>query len=173
MLLSDDKHYYSVPFRYLGQVVKLIYTLEWVEICCQYERVALHKRSLTKYGYSTHREHLPSHHQWVPDWSPDYFKQWAARVGEQTLLTIEALLSSRTHPEQTYKSCLGVLTLEKKVGKDRLEKACARALVFASVSYKLIRSIFDKGLEELPESQAFIVTTPPLHENIRGKQAYQ
>lgn len=66
-----------------------------------------------------------------------------------------------------------MLTLEKKVGKDRLEKACARALVFGSVSYKLIRSILDKGLEELPQNQSFIVTTPPLHENIRGKQAYQ
>jgi transposase len=172
-LLSEDKHYYSVPFRYVGQMVKLIYTLEWVEIYCQYERVALHKRSLTKYGYSTHKEHLPSHHQWVLDWNPDYFKQWAARVGEQTLLAVQALLTSRTHPEQTYKSCLGVLSLEKKVGKERLEKACARALVFGSVSYKLIRSILDKGLEQLAESQAFIVATPPLHENIRGKQAYQ
>ncbi len=173
VLLSEDKHYYSVPFRYVGQLVKLVYTLEWVEIYCQYERIALHTRSLSKYGYSTHKEHLPSHHQWVLDWNPDYFKQWAARVGPQTLLAIEALLTSRTHPEQTYKSCLGVLSLEKKVGKDRLEKACARALVFGSVSYKLIRSILDKGLEQLPENQAFIVATPPLHENIRGKQAYQ
>lgn len=173
VLLSEDKHYYSVPFRYVGQQVKLIYTSEWVEIYCQYERVAFHKRSLTKYGYSTHKEHLPSHHQWVLDWNPDYFKQWASRVGEQTLLVVEALLFSRTHPEQTYKSCIGVLSLEKKVGKDRLEKACQRALVFGSVSYKLIRSILDKGLEQLPESQSFIVTTAPMHENIRGKQAYQ
>lgn len=65
VLLSQDKHYYSVPFRYVGQLVKLVYTLEWVEIYCQYERIALHTRSLSKYGYSTHKEHLPSHHQWV------------------------------------------------------------------------------------------------------------
>lgn len=173
VLLSEDKHYYSVPFRYVGHPVKLVYTLDWVEIYCQYERIALHKRSLTKYGYSTHKEHLPSHHQWVLDWNPDYFQQWASRVGEQTLLAIQALLAGRIHPEQTYKSCIGVLTLEKKVGKERLEKACQRALLFGSVSYKLIRSILDKGLEQLPESQSFIITTPPIHENIRGKQAYQ
>lgn len=175
VLLTEDKHYYSVPFRYVGVPVKLIYTATTVEIYYQYERVALHSRSFSKYGYTTQKEHLPSHHQWILKWNPEYFQQWATRIGEQTLLAIQAILSSRQHPEQSYKSCIGVLSLEKKVGKERLEKACQRALAFGSVSYRLIRSILDKGLENLPESRSFIVATHPVaeHENIRGKQAYQ
>lgn len=173
VLLSEDKHYYSVPFRYVGLQVKLIYTATTVEIYYQYERIAFHSRSLSKYGYTTQREHLPSHHQWILKWNPEYFQQWASRIGEQTLLTIQAILTSRQHPEQSYKSCIGVLTLEKKAGKERLEKACQRALAFGSVSYRLIRSILDKGLEDLPDNRSFVVSSQPLHENIRGKQAYQ
>jgi hypothetical protein len=106
-------------------------------------------------------------------WNPEYFQQWASRIGEQTLVAIQTILTSRSHPEQSYKSCIGVLSLEKKVGKDRLEKACQRALAFGSVSYRLIRSILDKGLEDLPDDRSFVVSTQPLHENIRGKHAYQ
>ena len=83
------------------------------------------------------------------------------------------LLNSRAHPEQAYKSCIGILSLEKKVGKYRLEKACSRALLYGGMSYKLVRSILDKGLEQIPEEFALPADATLQHENIRGKQAYQ
>ena len=171
VLLSADKHYYSVPYRYIGQRVRLIYTQTSVEIYHQHQRVAVHERLQGKYHYSTIKDHLPSTHQWVKDWSPQTFISWAGRIGPQTQSAIELLLSGRAHPEQAYKSCQGVLHLEKKVGKERLERACDRALSYQSVSYKVIRSILDRGLDSLPEQPV----TPLIvsHENLRGAGAYQ
>lgn len=171
VLLSPDKHYYSVPFRYIGQRVQLIYTQSSLEVYHQHQRIALHQRLAGAYRYSTINEHLPSTHQWVSEWNPESFMRWAGRIGPQTQRAVEAILSSRAHPEQAYKSCSGVLQLEKKVGKERLERACERALCYQSVSYRVIRSILDRSLETLPDQAepALVV----LHENIRGAAAYQ
>ena len=171
VLLSADKHYYSVPYRYIGQRVRLIYTQTSVEIYHQHQRVAVHERLLGKHHYSTIKDHLPSTHQWVKDWSPQTFITWAGRIGPQTQCAIEWLLGGRAHPEQAYKSCQGVLHLEKKVGKERLERACDRALSYQSVSYKVIRSILDRGLDSLPEQPLTPVIVS--HENLRGAGAYQ
>lgn len=171
VLLAEDKHYYSVPYRYIGQRVRLIYTATSIEIYHQHQRIAIHQRLQGRYHYSTLREHLPAAHQWVSDWSPEYFLSWAGRVGPQTQRAVDAILTSRAHPEQAYKSCQGVLSLEKKVGKERLERACERALCYGSISYRVIRSILERGLDTLPESVA--VSPVTAHENIRGATAYQ
>lgn len=171
VLLSEDKHYYSVPYRYIGQWVRLIYTSSSVEVYCQHQRIATHQRLRGQYHYSTLKDHLPPAHQWVNDWNPEAFIGRADRVGPQTRQAVEALLTSRTHPEQAYRSCQGVLSLEKKVGKERLERACERALSYQSVSYKVIRSIIERGLDNLDGTGP--VSAGPAHENIRGASAYQ
>lgn len=142
-----------------------------VEVYYQHERIATHQRLQGQYYYSTLKEHLPPAHQWVSDWNPETFVRRAERVGPQTRQAVEAILTSRTHPQQAYKSCQGVLSLEKKVGKDRLERACERALCYQSVSYKVIRSIIERGLDTL--SEAIPANSVPTHENIRGASAYQ
>jgi transposase len=141
VLLSADKHYYSVPYRYIGQKIKLCYSEGVVEIYASYERIALHERNIRHFGYTTKAEHLPSTHQFVASWSKARFEGWASKVGPQCLAFITSLLESKKHPEQGYKACLGVLQLEKKVGKDRLEKACSRALHYQNYSYRTIREI--------------------------------
>ncbi len=171
VLLAPDKHYYSVPYRYIGQRVRLIYTQSRVEVYHQHQRVAVHQRLQGQYRYSTIKEHLPSTHQWVSEWNPESFIRWAGRIGPQSQLAVESILSSRAHPEQAYKSCQGVLHLEKKVGKERLERACERALCYQSVSYRVIRSILDRGLDTVADQPAPVLVT--LHENIRGASAYQ
>lgn len=171
VLLAEDKHYYSVTYRYAGKRVRLIYTQSTVEIYAHYERIAVHPRDSSKYHYSTIKDHLPNTQQWVSDWNPASFIRRAGRIGPQTQRAVEAVLSSRVHPEQAYKSCQGILSLEKKVGVDRLERACERALCYQSVSYKVIRSILERGLDRLPESTPVVVITH--HENIRGATAYQ
>ena len=171
VLLAPDKHYYSVPYRYIGQRVRLIYTQDSVEVYHQHQRIAVHQRLLGAHHYSTIKEHLPSTHQWVSEWNPESFIRWAGRIGPQTQQAVETILSGRAHPEQAYKSCQGVLHLEKKVGKERLERACERALCFQSVSYKVIRSIIERGLDTLPDQPPSLLITA--HENIRGSTAYQ
>lgn len=173
VFLSEDKHYYSVPFRYIGQWVRLIYSQRSVEIYHQHQRIAVHERLQGQYHYSTIKEHLSSAHQWVSEWSAESFIRWAGRVGPQTQGVVEALLNGRAHPEQAYKACQGVLHLEKKVGTDRLERACERALSYQSVSYKVIRSIIERGLDTLPELTLVNPATGHIHDNIRGATAYQ
>lgn len=171
VLLSEDKHYYSVPYRYIGQWVRLIYTQTSVEVYHQHQRIAIHERLIGKYHYSTLKEHLSSTHQWVSEWNPEAFSRWAARIGPQTQQAIETILTSRAHPEQAYKACQGVLHLEKKVGRDRLERACERALCYQSVSYKVIRSIIERGLDTLADQP--VLNDIPQHDNLRGADAYQ
>jgi transposase len=172
VLLSADKHYYSVPFRYVGHKVKLSCNEQLVEIYSGYERIAVHERNYRQHGYSTQAHHLPSTHRFVAEWNVERFEQWAAKVGPQTKSFVSALLKSKKHPEQGYKACLGVLQLEKKVGKDRLEKACQRALHYHNYSYRTVLGILDKHLDSVESDQE---DTPviPLHPNIRGQAYYQ
>lgn len=174
--LQPDKHHYSVPYRLVGQLIKFIYTQQSVEIYHQFERVAVHVRQRTNGQYTTLREHLHPHHQWLTKWSPFFFEEQAAKIGPYTGQIIEELLRRRAYPEQAYRSCAGVLTLAKGYGADRLERACQRALYYQATSYRLVRSILERALDRLeleattPSAQS---TTLAQHENIRGASAYQ
>lgn len=176
--LSEDKHHYSVPYKYVGKIVQIRYTTETVEIYVDYQRIAIHQRFIAKGGYTTLKEHLHPSHQWVMNWSPEFFEQQAAKIGENTLRLIQQLLITRRYPEQGYKSCAGVLALAKKVSNKRLEDACERALAYEYVSAKLVQSILDRELDKVPiksdlpqeESQTPVI---PLHANIRGASHYQ
>ncbi|MER0442917.1 IS21 family transposase, partial [Emticicia sp. W12TSBA100-4] len=121
VLLAEDKHYYSVPFRYVGQYVKLIYSAESVEIYQEHKRIATHERFRTKHQYTTIKEHLPAQHQYLMNWNPEFFERLALKIGPNTLLVIQQMLSNRKYAEQAYKSCAGVLALAQKVGKERLD----------------------------------------------------
>lgn len=174
VLLKEDKHYYSVPYELIGREVKLIYTTAEVEIYYQYQRVALHERMDSKHHYTTTAAHLPPQHQWLTQWSPTYFENWASKIGPNTRLAIVDILRHRTYPEQAYKSCAGVLSLEKKVGKDRLEAACRRAIAYKATSLRLIKSILERELDKVPvEDEKLTDTSFIIHENIRGAHQYQ
>lgn len=173
--LGEDKHYYSVPYRYIGKKVRLIYTTSLVEVYYQQERIAVHPRQKGLYGYTSQKNHLPSTHRFVTDWNPEKFLSWARGIGTQTHQLIENVLESKPHPEQGYKTSLGILSLARKVGKERLEKACGRALHYQTYSYRIVKNILDKRLEELddtlPSSAPDCFTIE--HENLRGSHYYQ
>lgn len=177
VLLQPDKHYYSVPHRYVGQPVKLIYTQQTVEIYQQHQRIATHQRVTLAHGYSTQLDHLPAHQQWVSQWSPGFFREQAALTGSFTQQAIERLLCrieipGNTYPQQVYRSCAGILSLARKVEVARLEKACERALHYGTVSYKVIRRILETELDRLPLTPV-VTSSIPAHDNIRGATAYQ
>ncbi len=169
--LGCDKHYYSVPFRYIGKKVKIEYTRSSVAVYLHHERIAYHTRVPGKYGYTTISEHLPSHHRFVSDWSPEKFLGWAQTVGQETEKVISIILESKTHPEQAYKSCIGILSYGKKVGYERLNLACRRADQYGSYSYMTIKNILAGNYESL-SSEEQVPYQLPLHENIRGAAYY-
>lgn len=169
--LGCDRHYYSVPFRYIGKKVRVECSASSVEIYDGYERIAYHKREYRQYGYTTIPEHLPSAHRFVSDWSPEKFLGWASTVGQETEKVIGKVLESKQHPEQAYKSCAGILSFGKKVGYERLNKACRRADEFKSYSYRTIKNILNGNLDNMYK-EAEIQHQLPMHENVRGPEYY-
>ena len=172
VLLGKDKHYYSVPYQYIRKKVKILYTSNRVEVYYKYNRIALHSKNYKPYNYTTIKEHLASTHQFITEWTPQRFINWAGTIDEPVKEFIIKLLDIKQHPEQAYKSCMGVLSYEKKVGKERLANACKRAVEFNIYNYKIIQKILEKGLDKIKEDPDLFEDLP-LHENIRGKNYYQ
>lgn len=169
-----DKCYYSVPYRYIGKTVKLIYTTRHVSIFQGTDRIAFHERGLTPFSYRTQGEHLPSTHQFVSQWSPEKFLNWADKISPSVKAYIEQILGQKNYPEQTYRSCVGILSFEKKVGRERLIKAIDRASSYQAYNYKVIKNIIAGKLDKLIEDPTGIrQQNLPFHENIRGKENYK
>lgn len=172
--LHEDKHYYSVPYRFIGRKVKLVYSARHVSVYCNHERIAYHPRVHRRYGYTTLKDHLSSTHRFVSEWNPEKFISWAGSIDPVVRAYITYILDAATYPEQAYKSCAGILCAEKKVGRDRLVRAIERATYFGSYNYSTIRNILKSGLDSLAYTDdEDAAPSLPVHENIRGPQAYQ
>jgi transposase len=169
--VSFEKNHYSVPYRLTGKEVDLRATEKTVEIFYQRRRVASHPRQTAKGRYSTHRVHMPPEHQFYSEWSPKRFLKWAGEIGEQTAELISRALDARRHPEQSYRTCLGILGLAKRYSAERLEKAARRANAAGIRSYRGVHNILKNKLDQLKLDP--VSNTPlPGHENIRGQDYY-
>jgi transposase len=162
-----DRHFYSVPYSLVGQKVEIRYSGTTVEVLHRGVRVASHIRSYLAGAATTLNEHRPQSHQRYQSWTPSRVMEWAGRAGPDTAAVAEAILKSRRFPEQGYRSCLGLIRLGDRFGRDRLEAACTRALKYHACSYKSVKSILDNGLDRQPDCDA-ATALPLLHENIRG-----
>lgn len=172
--LHEDKHYYSVPYRYIGKGVRVITTRRQVWILYDRQRIALHKRNYKAYGYTTVREHLPSHHRFVSEWNAPKFLRWARGIHPDVHAYIKAILDAKPYPELAYQSCIGILGMEKKRGRKRLIAACQRAAHYQSYNYSTVKRILDRGLEEKNLTDGRQGQLPlPEHDNIRGPEAFQ
>jgi transposase len=169
--IEFDKHYYSVPHDLIGKEVEVRATEQSVEIFYQRQRQASHLRRHSLGRYSTQRDHMPPAHQAVDDWSPERFVRWAQQVGPQTQQLISALLAGRHHPQQAYRSCLGILGLAKRYGHTRLEAACRRAYPAGILTYKGIHNILKHNLDQL-QADPLPAGPLPTHANIRGQAYY-
>ena len=146
--------FYSVPHRLIGKKVEVRLTHRMVEIFHNHDRVAVHARRGTRGGHSTVKEHMPKAHQRHGGMTPEYLITRAGRVGYNVAVLIERLMRERPHPEQGYRSALGVLSLERRFGRDRLEAACDRALTHNTVSYVSVQSILVTGLDKAAPNPA-------------------
>jgi transposase len=169
-----EGHHYSVPFQQNRERVEVRATFTTVEILLRGKRIASHPRSRVRGGFSTKPEHMPSSHRAHAEWSPSRLLDWAASVGPSTAQLVDAILRDRPHPEQGYRSCLGILRLSKKYGNNRLEAACASALGLGARSYRHVESMLMHGLDRLKESNDEGTTAPrrPTHANVRGRDYY-
>jgi transposase len=166
------KHRYSVPHALVGQSLDARITTAMVELLHRGERVAVHVRSDRVGGYSTVEEHMPAAHRAHRQWSPQRLIDWGLSVGANTGALIEQLLRRYKHPEHGYRSALGLLSMDKRHGRARLERACAMALSLHSYSYRTVRDIL-ANKTDLAAPAASAEWQSPTHEHLRGARAYR
>jgi transposase len=166
-----EKHFYSAPFALIHQEVYIRATERMIELFhkSKKEPIAIHPRCRSAGGYSTQNVHMPVKHQKAGEWTPERLKSWADSIGSQTSQFIAALLASRVHPEQAFRSCLGILHLSKQYSQAQLETACKMAREAKTLNYQGVKSV----LELLPPTFAPEQLPLPGHENIRGNSYYQ
>ena len=167
-----DGHAYSVPHRKVGEEVEMRATANTVEVLLGGERIAVHVRGHEVGGKTTNTDHLPVAHRKHLEWTPERIQSWAAEIGTATTALVAAILDERPHPEQGYRSCLGLLRLQKRYGSDRLERGCARALYAGARSYTHVNAILKAGLDRLdlvPPAEPL----PVAHANLRGATYYE
>ena len=172
--LTENHMYFSVPYIYAGKKVRVLYDNNTVEVYFEHARIALHIRKSTNKAYTTLVEHMPPNHvhmHKIKGWTREELLSLAARVGEYTCHAAEHMLSNSIYVEQNYKACWGMLMLEKKYCKARLEAACRRVSNGTKVNYTMIKNILERGLDKQP--LLFDNNPLPDHENIRGSGNYQ
>ena len=166
-----ENHYYSVPYALVHQLVDVRLTQHTVELFQTRKRVAAHQRSNQAGRFTTLEEHRPKSHQKYLEWTPGRMVEWAQTIGPDCAKLVAKILEDRPHPEQGFRSCLGIIRLGKAVGHSRLEAACRRALHFHTCSYASLKSILDKRLEAQPLEPELPLSSPA-HENLRGGPYY-
>lgn len=170
-----EHRFYSVPYQLVGERVDARLSAMTVEICFKGRRVGSHRRSFRRGSYTTQPGHMPKSHRAHAKWTPSRFINWAAKIGENTKRLVRAILEDRPHPEQGYRSCLGIIRLGKTYGAERLEKAAGRAYFAKARSYKHVEAILKNGLEQapLPTGENESKQLPLIHENLRGADYYK
>jgi transposase len=171
--VESNHHYYSVPYQLVGARVDVRVTASTVEVFHASRRVASHRRDDTPGRHTTDPAHMPVAHRRHAEWSPSRIVAWANQTGPATAALAQAILASRPHPEQGYRSCLGIIRLADRYGAERVEAACERALAVRALSYRSVESILRHGLDSQPPLRAGPARTHPHHPNLRGAAYYQ
>jgi transposase len=166
-----DKTFYSVPHRLIGRRVEVRLTHRTVEIFYDHQRVASHVRRSQRCGHVTVNEHMPKAHQRYANVTPARLIGMAARIGVNAAALTERMMRERPHPEQGYRSAMGIIALARRYERERLEAACERALAIGTISYSSVNAILKSGLDRARPSEP--VKATPAHANIRGGAYYQ
>ena len=167
-----DNHFYSVPYRLVHELVEVRASAATVEIFHKAVRVASHVRSHAPNKATTVDGHRPKSHQRYLEWTPSRIVEWGAKIGPLTAELLERIMASKPHPEQGFRSCLGVIRLGQEYGNQRVEGVALRALQHRTYSYKNVESMLKHNLDTLPAA-AVEPSRPPLdHPNIRGPKYF-
>jgi transposase len=166
-----DRCWYSVPFGLVRQLVDIRVSGNTLEVFRRGKRVASHVRNPGQRSHVTLPEHMPSSHRRYAEWTPARILASAEKLGPSVAAFCQIVMDDRPHPEQGFRTCLGVLALAKSYEPDRLDAACQRGITIKARSVASIRSILKNGLD-----QAFMepdtAELPLQHPNIRGQRYY-
>lgn len=167
-----ERHYYSVPHRFAKDTVEVRLTARTVEVFAKGERVAAHLRSSGNGKHTTVQDHMPSSHRRYADWTIERIRHNAAAIGPSTATLCDLILEERSHPEQGFRACLGIVRLVKAFGAQRVEAATTRALDIGARTYGSVRSILDNNLDRHAAPHRGPDSVSILHRNIRGRDYY-
>jgi transposase len=167
-----DDHYYSVPFRLLRETVDARLTDTTIEVFHKGIRVASHPRSSVRHRHTTISEHMPSSHRRYAEWTPQRMMREAAKIGPATIAMVETIMKAKPHPEQGFRSCLGIMRLVKTYGAARVEAASQRGNDIGATTYGSIASILKTGLDKAYVNSKAPDGPPIRHANIRGRGYY-
>ena len=165
-------HYYSVPHRFARAEIDARLTARTIEIFLKGERIATHMRVSGNHGHTTVAEHMPSSHRRYAGWTMERIRADARLIGPATAALCELIFEARSHPEQGFRACLGIVRLARSFGADRLEAAADRAIDIGARTYGSVKSILDNKLDRRPAQKRAADGTPILHANIRGPRYY-
>jgi transposase len=164
-------HFYSVPSKLIREIVEARITAATVEIFHKGRRIASHARSPVRNRHTTIIEHMPSAHRRYAEWTPARMMSEAASIGPATVALFEAIMQAKPHPEQGFRSCLGIISLVKSYGPERVEAACRRGNDIGATTYGSVASILKSGLDKVVRQETS--SEAPLHHgNIRGAGYY-
>jgi transposase len=173
--IQFDDHYYSVHYTHYSKGqrdMEVRATATTIEIFYAGRRVASHVRSFEKYHHTTKPEHRPASHNLHLEWTPSRIIAWGKSIGPNTGAVLEEILRRRQHPEQGFRSCLGVIRLRERYPTERLERACARALKYGTLNRRSIDAILRNNLDSDPDEPEAPQLALPLHGNLRGSGYY-
>jgi transposase len=167
-----DRHWYSVPYSLTPQEVETRATASTVEVFHPGVRVASHARSHAPHHHTTIQAHRPKAHQRHLEWTPSRVVEWSAKIGPATAQVVDRILASKRHPEQGFRSCLGIIRLGDKYPHPRVEAPARRALAMNACTYQSLKAILENNLDgQAPEPTPD--PRPPLdHPNLRGPDYY-
>jgi transposase len=170
--VAVERCFYSVPYTLVRHEVEVRLSQRMVEIFHKRRRVASHARKTRPGDYSTTADHMPAAHRAYAEWTPERLVRWAAQAGPQTAAAVHAILARHVHPQQGFRSCMGLIRLAKQYGPARLEAACAHSLKINSPCYGSVASILQRGLDIRPPTSEPAPAVPD-HANVRGAAYYQ
>jgi transposase len=167
-----EAHYYSVPHRFVRTEVEVRVTARTVEIFHKGERIAAHQRMSGNHKHTTVPEHMASSHRRYAGWTIERIRKDAASIGPATAALCDLILDERTHPEQGFRACLGIIRLARFYGHERLDAAAMRAIDIGARTYGSVKSILANNLDRRPSPKRSADDAPILHPNIRGPRYY-
>jgi transposase len=172
-----DHRYYSVPYKFIGKKIKIMYNRTKVEAFSEHELIAVHVRHFDKEKYIQNEDHLASWHRYPTEWNPERFIADAALIGEAVEVYIKKVLTRNEYPEKNYRACQGIINYKKRVGQTRLINACKRAASFEVYNFGIIERILKSNADSIPleddQPSSGGDNDMPLHDNIRGEDYYQ
>jgi transposase len=165
-------HFYSVPYRLIRETIEARVTDQTIELFHGGTRVASHVRSPREHRHTTIAEHMPSAHRRHAEWTPTRLLRDAATIGPSTIALVERILTTKPHPEQGFRACLGILRLARGYGPERLEAACERGMSIGANSYGSVQSILRNSLDRAFRREPQPDEVAVQHGNIRGGDYY-